>query len=218
MTDILQVSQLGYRTDDAVILQDINLQLGKGQFTLLTGPSGCGKSTLLKLIASLISPTSGSILFEGRDIQTIVPERYRQQVCWCAQTPALFGDTVYDNLAFPWQLRQKMPDSGRLTADLARLDLPPETLQKPISELSGGEKQRVSLIRNLQFLPKVLLLDEITSALDQSNKQRVNDLIHGYVKQESLAVLWVTHDRSEIDNADDVITLPGRGEAEHERA
>lgn len=218
MTDILQVSQLGYRTDDAVILQDINLQLGKGQFTLITGPSGCGKSTLLKLIASLISPTSGSILFEGRDIQTIVPERYRQQVCWCAQTPALFGDTVYDNLAFPWQLRQKMPDSGRLTADLARLDLPPETLQKPISELSGGEKQRVSLIRNLQFLPKVLLLDEITSALDQSNKQRVNDLIHGYVKQESLAVLWVTHDRSEIDNADDVITLPGHGEAEHERA
>lgn len=218
MTDILQVSQLGYRTDDAVILQDINLQLGKGQFTLITGPSGCGKSTLLKLIASLISPTSGSILFEGRDIQTIVPERYRQQVCWCAQTPALFGDTVYDNLAFPWQLRQKTPDSGRLTADLARLDLPPETLQKPISELSGGEKQRVSLIRNLQFLPKVLLLDEITSALDQSNKQRVNDLIHGYVKQESLAVLWVTHDRSEIDNADDVITLPGHGEAEHERA
>lgn len=80
-------------------------------------------------------------------------------------------------------------------------------MTKSINELSGGEKQRVSLIRNLQFLPKVLLLDEITSALDEANKRNVNDIIHRYASEQNIAVLWVTHDANEIAHADDVITL-----------
>ncbi len=75
--------------------------LRAGEFKLITGPSGCGKSTLLKIVASLISPTSGTLLFEGEDVSTLKPEIYRQQVSYCAQTPTLFGDTVYDNLIFP---------------------------------------------------------------------------------------------------------------------
>ena len=72
-----------------------------GEFKLITGPSGCGKSTLLKIVASLLSPTEGTILFAGKDIATLSPESYRQQVSYCVQTPSLFGDTVYDNLVFP---------------------------------------------------------------------------------------------------------------------
>ncbi|WP_459617704.1 ATP-binding cassette domain-containing protein, partial [Enterobacter hormaechei] len=83
-------------------------------------------------------------------------------VSYCAQTPALFGDTVYDNLIFPWQIRDKRPEPEVFLEDLARFELPESILKKGINELSGGEKQRVSLIRNLQFLPKILLLDEIT--------------------------------------------------------
>jgi ABC-type iron transport system FetAB ATPase subunit len=86
------------------ILNNINFQLRAGEFKLITGPSGCGKSTLLKIIASLLSPTSGR-LFSPKDIATLSPETYRQQVSYCAQTPALFGDSVYDNLVFPWQIR-----------------------------------------------------------------------------------------------------------------
>ncbi|MGX2008270.1 ATP-binding cassette domain-containing protein, partial [Enterobacter asburiae] len=151
------------------------------------------------------------IFFAERDITTLSPETYRQQVSYCAQTPSLFGDSVYDNLIFPWQIRRQQPDPKALIADLQRFGLAENTLEKSINELSGGEKQRVSLIRNLQFLPQVLLLDEITSALDESNKHNVNDIIHRYVTEKNIAVLWVTHDRNEIAHADEVITLQPAG-------
>ncbi|MBB1200349.1 iron ABC transporter ATP-binding protein FetA [Enterobacteriaceae bacterium 89] len=222
MKALLQLNQVGYQIGENIILNDVSMTVNVGDFTLITGPSGCGKSTLLKIIASLLSPTAGTLSFCGDDVMTLVPEAYRQQVSYCAQTPALFGDTVYDNLIFPWQIRNQRPDPKKFLADLASFELPEETLQKSISELSGGEKQRVSLIRNLQFLPKVLLLDEITSALDEQNKQNVNTIIHRYVKEQQLAVLWVTHDSNEIRHADNVITLPShageRQEAAHERA
>ncbi|HIG8795390.1 TPA: iron efflux ABC transporter ATP-binding subunit FetA [Raoultella terrigena] len=204
---ILRLDGVGFQIDKSVILHNINLELGAGEFKLITGPSGCGKSTLLKIIASLLSPTSGQIFYSGKDINTLSPETYRQQVSYCAQTPALFGDSVYDNLIFPWQIRNQQPDPQALISDLRRFGLAENTLGKSINELSGGEKQRVSLIRNLQFLPQVLLLDEITSALDESNKRNVNDIIHRYTTEKNIAVLWVTHDRNEIDHADEVITL-----------
>ncbi len=219
---ILRLEGVGFKTDDAVILNNIDLRIRAGEFKLITGPSGCGKSTLLKIIASLLSPTSGEIFFNDTDITTLSPENYRQQVSYCAQTPALFGDSVYDNLVFPWQIRNKQPDPKALIADLERFGLADYTLEKSINELSGGEKQRVSLIRNLQFLPQVLLLDEITSALDESNKRNVNEIIHRYATEKGIAILWVTHDQNEIAHADEVITLQPAGgkmqEGKNERA
>ena len=219
---LLQLRKVGYQAGATKILNNISFMLNAGEFKLITGPSGCGKSTLLKIVASLISPDTGDILFEGEEIATLKPETYRQQVSYCAQTPVLFGDTVYDNLIFPWQIRNKTPEPKAFLADLARFELPETILQKNITALSGGEKQRISLIRNLQFLPQVLLLDEITSALDERNKENVNDIIHRYVRDKNIAVLWVTHDKDEINHADNVITLqPHAGEmqeATYERA
>ncbi|MBE3512197.1 iron ABC transporter ATP-binding protein FetA [Enterobacter cloacae complex sp. I2] len=209
--NLLDIRDVGFRVGDNTILQHVDFCLSPGEFKLITGPSGCGKSTLLKIVASLLSPTEGTILFEGKDIATLSPERYRQQVSYCVQTPSLFGDTVYDNLVFPWQIRNQTPEPETFADDLARFGLSPETLTKSIADLSGGEKQRVSLIRNLQFLPKVLLLDEITSALDDANKRNVNEIIHRYAREQDIAVLWVTHDSNEISHADDVITLRPQG-------
>ncbi|EPJ7087270.1 iron efflux ABC transporter ATP-binding subunit FetA [Citrobacter amalonaticus] len=215
---LLQVNNVGYQVGTTKILNNISFDLHPGEFKLITGPSGCGKSTLLKIIASLLSPNSGEILFVGEDIATLNPEHYRQQVSYCAQTPALFGDTVYDNLVFPWQIRNRRPDPGAFLADLARFQLPESMLTKNINELSGGEKQRISLIRNLQFLPQVLLLDEITSALDESNKRNVNEIIHHYARDQQIGVLWVTHDKDEINHADEIITLmPHAGEMQEAR-
>lgn len=208
---VLQIKDVGFRIANNTILQHVGFNLFPGEFKLITGPSGCGKSTLLKIVASLLSPTEGTILFEGQDIASLSPESYRQQVSYCVQTPVLFGDTVFDNLIFPWQIRNKTPEPEKFIDDLARFGLAKETLTKSISELSGGEKQRVSLIRNLQFLPKVLLLDEITSALDDTNKRNVNEIIHRYAREQNIAVLWVTHDSNEITHADDVITLQPHG-------
>ncbi len=219
---LLQLKKVGWQTGGTQILNNICFNLNAGEFKLITGQSGCGKSTLLKIVASLISPSTGEILFEGKEVATLKPEAYRQQVSYCAQTPVLFGDTVYDNLIFPWQIRDKRPQADAFLEDLARFELPESILKKSIHELSGGEKQRISLIRNLQFLPKILLLDEITSALDEANKRNVNELIHHYVREKNIAVLWVTHDKDEINHADNIITLqPHAGEmqeASNERA
>ena len=215
---ILRLDNVGFQADGVTILNEMSFQLRAGEFKLITGPSGCGKSTLLKIIASLLSPTAGSIFFAGKNINDLTPETYRQQVSYCAQTPALFGDSVYDNLVFPSQIRHQQPDPNALVADLLRFGLAENTLEKSINELSGGEKQRVSLIRNLQFLPQVLLLDEITSALDESNKKNVNEIIHRYTTEKNIAVLWVTHDSNEIAHADEVITLkPAGGKAQEEK-
>ena len=202
---LLQLQNVGYLAGDAKILNNINFSLRAGEFKLITGPSGCGKSTLLKIVASLISPTSGTLLFEGEDVSTLKPEIYRQQVSYCAQTPTLFGDTVYDNLIFPWQIRNRQPDPAIFLDFLERFALPDSILTK-------------NMIRNLQFMPKVLLLDEITSALDESNKHNVNEMIHRYVREQNIAVLWVTHDKDEINHADKVITLqPHAGEMQEAR-
>lgn len=212
-TALLRLDKISYQVNNKTILDNINFELQPSEFKLITGPSGCGKSTLLKIIASLLSPTKGAIFFENKDYLTLSPEGYRQQVSYCTQTPMLFGETVYDNLKFPYFLRKLSVDDKKLVHDLDYFCLPESIMKKGISELSGGEKQRISLIRNLQFMPKILLLDEITSALDEDNKTKVNDVIHHYVKDQNLAVLWVTHDQNEIKHADDVILLPSHNDA-----
>jgi putative ABC transport system ATP-binding protein len=206
--EILALDGIHYQIDGQVILDAVSFTLKSGEFKLITGPSGCGKSTLLKIVSSLLSPTRGSIIYEGKNIDDMTPEEYRKQVSYCFQTPALFGETVYDNLALPYQIRKLKPDENKIRQDMAHFALPDSMLKKSINELSGGEKQRISLLRNLQFMPKVLLLDEITSALDEDNKRNVNEMIHRLVAEQSLAVLWVTHDKDEIAHADEVITLP----------
>ncbi|MEQ4922028.1 iron efflux ABC transporter ATP-binding subunit FetA [Proteus hauseri] len=205
---LLRLDKIGYQIDNKTILDNISFSLQPSEFKLITGPSGCGKSTLLKVISSLLSPTSGTLFFENKDYLTLSPESYRQQVSYCTQTPMLFGNTVYDNLQFPYFLRKIAVDEKKITSDLDYFCLPNSIVKKGINELSGGERQRISLIRNLQFMPKILLLDEITSALDEDNKTKVNDIVHTYVKEQKLAVLWVTHDQGEIKHADDVIHLP----------
>ncbi|AGO57408.1 putative ABC transporter ATP-binding protein YbbL [Serratia plymuthica 4Rx13] len=216
--EILLLDDIHYQIDDQVILDSVSFGLKQGEFKLITGPSGCGKSTLLKIVSSLIDPTRGKIIFDGKPITDMSPEAYRQQVSYCFQTPALFGDTVYDNIALPYLIRKQKPDEQKMKADLARFGLAENKLKKSVNELSGGEKQRISLIRNLQFMPKVLLLDEITSALDEENKRNVNEIIHQLVSQHGVAALWVTHDKDEIKHADDVITLSAHGVRAQEKA
>lgn len=204
---LLRVQDVSFSLDGNLLLQPTSFDLARGEFLLLTGPSGCGKSTLLKILSSLQDPTNGQIFLEDKNIRDIKPEFYRQQVSYCFQTPMLFGQTVEDNLALPYQIRGKRPDRKRLAEWLTRVNLSADILDKEVNSLSGGEKQRVALLRNLQFLPKVLLLDEVTSALDEENRQTVNALVAEWVKQEGLAVIWVTHDSNEIRHAQRVITL-----------
>lgn len=204
---LLYAENITYSRSGKNILLPVSIHLNAGEFLVITGTSGSGKSTLLKILSSLLTPSTGIIQLNGKDIKTYPPEMYRQQVSYCFQTPQLYGFTVADNLMLPWIIRRLEPTRQHLLASLAQLNLRPEMLDMPIDQLSGGEKQRVGLLRNLQFLPKVLLLDEVTSALDEVNKAAVHTVIDRLVAEQKLAVICISHDANEINDAARIVRL-----------
>lgn len=213
---ILDLQKVGFEVDGKELLKDITLQVQAGDWLTIEGPSGSGKSLLLKLIASLLTPTAGNIYFNGQDQTTFNKVDYRKQISYCFQQPSLFGQTVKDNLLFPFAIRNIAFDEQRAITALANVDLPKEFLEKEIKTLSGGQKQRVALIRNLLFPPKILLLDEITTGLDAQTKDIVNHLLVGY-QHEGMTMLSVTHDEREISEADHLIRIvSGRMAESHE--
>lgn len=203
---LLRLSEVEYTVENQKIIDQISFTLSQGEFLTLTGPSGGGKSTLLKLIATLLTPTAGTIYFEDNEQSDYEIATYRQQVSYCFQQPSLFGKTVYDNLSFPATVRNQDFNHQRAEELLQLVALPQNYLAKKITELSGGEKQRVALIRNIMFLPKVLLLDEVTVGLDEKSKRIVHNLI-ATLQKENISIIQVTHDPAEIHSASKILWL-----------
>lgn len=202
MNSLISLEKVNYQIADQHILHDVDWQIPAGAHITLTGPSGSGKSTLLQIIAAMISKTSGTLIFDGQPIESYDPIMYRRQVSYCFQQPTLFGETVADNLAFPYQIRKQVMDTQRVVTALNNVGLSERTLHQPIIELSGGERQRVALIRNILFLPKVLLLDEVTAGLDENNKQIVHAWLRQLNEQDHVTTIMITHDATEIAAAD----------------
>jgi putative ABC transport system ATP-binding protein len=117
---------------------------------------------------------------------------------------------VLDNLEFPFLVRKEKFADSRVRSLLTLVDLDEAYLEKPITELSGGERQRVALIRNLVFPPKMLLLDEVTTGLDEASKQIVHQFIAD-VHAQGITILQVTHDRDEIEQAEKVLRIEKGG-------
>ncbi len=207
---ILKLRNLAYQAGQKQILQNVSFEVKEGAFLTLIGPSGAGKSTILKLIANLINPTSGKIFFREKDIMKIDPLIYRRSVSYCFQQPSLFGEKVADNLSFPYEIRKQAVDRERLLQLLHEVSLEADYLDKDITSLSGGEKQRIALIRSLIFLPEVLLLDEVTTGLDEDNKAIVHQLIER-VHQQGVTIIQVTHDQDEITAAQNIIRIKKGG-------
>ncbi|MFR0610129.1 ATP-binding cassette domain-containing protein [Limosilactobacillus mucosae] len=207
MTDILTLRQISLTIQGKTLLKDINLSVPKGSFITLAGPSGAGKSTILKICARLLTPSNGELLYNGSNAFSMAPQDYRRHVSYCFQQPVLFGETVADNLNFPFQIRNQAPDQEKQHALLDQVNLPADYLSKSIASLSGGEKQRIALIRNLMFEPDVLLLDEVTTGLDAENKQIVHQLIDNY--RQKGTILAITHDQEELTQAEKIVTVEG---------
>jgi len=203
---LLELQDVSYQAGQNTILDHLSFTLEEGAFLTITGPSGSGKSTLLRVIASLVSPTNGELLFNGKQQRSYDYTDYRQQVSYCFQQPALFGDTVEDNLAFPYFVRSLSPDKEKMATTLNLVDLPSNYVSKKITELSGGERQRVAMIRNILFLPKILLLDEVTTGLDESTKGIIHRLVQ-QLQQQGCSIMQVTHDESEIQAAKELLIL-----------
>ncbi|MDO5078518.1 MAG: ATP-binding cassette domain-containing protein [Streptococcus minor] len=203
---IFELKKLGLSAPDKVILEDISLSIEKGSHLTITGPSGSGKSSLLKVLSSLVSHNSGTLLYQGQDVQHLDPVAYRRQVSYCFQQPVLFGQTVRDNLTFPFEIRSLPFDMEKASSALNRLNLSSEFLDKPIKELSGGEKQRVALVRNLLFEPEVLLLDEVTSGLDEKTKSLLRSFLQD-LHQKGMTLIEVTHDQMELEQAKQLVNI-----------
>ena len=193
----LEIQRICVSYDADVVLRNMNLSVREGEFLSLLGPSGCGKSTLLKTIAGILTPSEGQILLDGRDI-THCPVHQRGTVV-VFQDMRLFPHmNVLNNVAFPL----KMQGMGKAQ----RLEIARRMLQKVQmdsfchrlpGELSGGQQQRVALARVLAAKPKLLLLDEPFSALDENLREDMRNLVLELHREFGMTTILVTHDRQE---------------------
>ena len=204
---ILQFKQLTFEAQGKKILDSINYSVNEGEFISIMGPSGSGKSTLLKIISSIITKTSGEIYYNDTPLESYDQSDYRKEVSYCFQSPVLFGKTVKDNLSFPYEIRDEEFDYEKAIQFLEEVGLPEDYLDKTINTLSGGEKQRVAIIRNVMYQPKILLLDEITSALDTANRDIIWRWLSKMKKKTTMTVLMVSHDEKEMGLADKSIKI-----------
>lgn len=189
---LLEIKNLSFINNGKTILNDISVSVKQQDFISIVGTSGSGKSTLLKLCSHLINPTCGDIFFNGKNLTDYCPIELRKNIAYCFQSPCLFGDTVMDNINFPFSIRNLKFDNKRVHDLFSLFHMTTDYLDKEVRNLSGGEKQRIALIRSLIFSPEVLLLDEITSALDVNNSKIVENVIAS-LNKEGITVLWVTH-------------------------
>jgi ABC-type cobalamin/Fe3+-siderophores transport system ATPase subunit len=190
---VLETKHLSRVVSGKRVVEDISIQVERGDVVAIVGPSGSGKSSFLRLINRLDEPTSGTVFLEGTDYHDIPPRQLRRRIGMMTQTAFLFPGTVADNLRFgPHQQGNELSDEA-ISRLLVQVGLAGQA-HSDVSHLSGGEAQRVSLARALANVPLVLLLDEPTSALDEAIKQEVESLILQVVRQNSLTCLMVTHD------------------------
>ncbi|MEO8216757.1 MAG: ABC transporter ATP-binding protein [Acidobacteriota bacterium] len=177
-------------------MKDLDVAFPSGRTTVVVGPSGSGKSTLLNLIAGLLRPTDGNILFDGVDVTNVPPEQ--RNIGFVFQSYALFPHlSVEENVAFG--LKRGLPVSDRARATEAMLDLfRLGTLRRRRpAQLSGGERQRVALARALARSPALLLLDEPLSALDAQLRERLRLELMALFGSLETTTIYVTHDRTE---------------------
>lgn len=173
------------------VVDNVDLDVARGQIVSVSGPSGCGKSTLLRGLARL-EPASGSVLLDGSDAAAIPFADYRRRVSLVFQESPMFEGTVADNIRFGPALRGESLDDERVRDLLRSLSLEPDMAVRDAHELSGGERQRVALARAIANDPDVLLLDEPTSALDPAATDEVLAQI-ARVAERGLSVVAVLH-------------------------
>ena len=192
-------------------LDDVSIQINRGEFFTLLGPSGCGKTTLLRLIAGFEMPSSGQILLDGADITDLPPNR--RPVNTVFQSYALFPHlTVAENVGFglTMQGRPKAEVSATVARMLALVKLEAMAGRKT-SQLSGGQQQRVALARALAPKPKVLLLDEPLSALDLKLRKEMQVELKRLQTETGITFIFVTHDQEEALTMSDRIGVMSAG-------
>jgi putative ABC transport system ATP-binding protein len=189
----LETRNLSRAVTGRVLVDDISVQVNQGELLAVVGSSGAGKSSFLRLLNRLDEPTGGVVLINGRDYRQIAARDLRRRVGMVMQVAYLFPGTVATNIAFGPLQRHESLSTAQITALLARVGLPNHE-DRDVSNLSGGEAQRVSLARALANSPEILLLDEPTSALDDTSERAIEELVLSIIRERRMSAVIVTHD------------------------
>ncbi|MBU9672526.1 phosphate ABC transporter ATP-binding protein [Planococcus sp. CP5-4] len=189
----IHFQHVDYRIGDLEILNDITGSFPQGRITTLVGPSGAGKSTLLKLCNGLISPENGEIFVKDKAIGEYDPVELRRMVGMALQSAPMISGTVYENLNLPLELQGQQLAKEEAVELLEDVGLKGDLLDRKVKELSGGQRQKVSIARTLVNKPEILLMDEITSSLDRASKLEVEELISKINRKYKTTIIWITH-------------------------
>ena len=212
---LIQVTDLKKVFGEQVVLSDINFEVKDGDVRVLMGASGSGKSTILHCINRLEDPTSGSIIFRGKEVAgpDVDVSALRKQIGFVFQQFALYSHlTVLDNVSLALRILEGMSKpqaNDKALQELSRFDMTAHQHKYP-SQLSGGQQQRVAIARALAMDPAVLVLDEPTSALDPIMSRDVADLINT-LRKTGITMLCVTHDLALAQNISDTVMFLDKG-------
>ena len=211
----LETKHLSRSVVERVLVDDISMQVQRGEVFAIVGPSGAGKSSFLRLLNRLDEPTRGTVCLNGQDYRELAPRELRRRVGMVMQVAYLFPGTAAANVAFGPRQNGERLSSEQVAALLERVGLP-EYEERDVGNLSGGEAQRVSLARALANAPKALLLDEPTSALDDVSARGIEDLVLSIIRERRMTCVIVTHntvqarriaDRTMILEAGKLVTI-----------
>ena len=210
----VRLDRVTKRFHEVVAVDDLSMDIRRGEFFSLLGPSGCGKTTTLRMIGGFEEPTSGLIELQGEDVTWLPP--FKRNVNTVFQNYALFPHlTIYENVAFGLR-RKGVPDrevKSRVGEMLALVELPGYERRKP-TQISGGQAQRVALARALINRPAVLLLDEPLGALDLKLRKQMQVELKRIQQEVGITFIYVTHDQEEAMTMSDRIAVMNRGRYE----
>ena len=208
---MIHLENISKEYDGATVLSDINLYILKNEFLTLLGPSGCGKTTTLRLIGGFEYPTTGRVIYEGKDI-TDVPS-YKRRVNTVFQKYALFPHlNVRDNIAFGLKIKKMSRGEidRRVDKMLSLVNLAGYG-KRSVDSLSGGQQQRIAIARALVNEPDVLLLDEPLGALDLKLRKEMQLELKSMQQQLGITFIYVTHDQEEALTMSDTIVVMNSG-------
>ncbi len=192
MTPRIETRNLTRVLGEETLVEDVSVTIDAGDVFVIVGPSGAGKSSFLRLLNRLDEPTRGTVYLDGTDYRELSPRELRVRVGLVPQDPALVPGTVFENAIRGLRLRDQPIDEEHVRRTLSQVGLDGYG-ERDVADLSGGEKQRVALVRTLCNDPEVLLLDEPTASLDSSSESLVEELLSTL----ELTTVLVTHDEAQ---------------------
>ncbi len=203
---MITLDNVTVKSSETKLLNGVSLRVAPGEHVVIGGKTGAGKSTLILTILGFHVPTSGSVVVDGIEMSSRTVRRIRRSIAYVDQEPVLRPVKTIDALRAPFRFaanRHQMPTQGEIETMLESVGLEQSVLEKETSILSGGEKQRVCIARALLLQRSVLILDEISSALDE---QTSGELLE-HIRAQPVTVLAVSHNPSWLNGFDRAITL-----------